>query len=152
MNLKSHLSVSFVISALIVILFESWPLAVMSFISGVFIDMDHWCDFIYHRGFKLSPRKFFEFYNEHGLVKSFVVLHAWEWLVLLVAASWYSGWNPWLTGILIGVGHHMIFDQIFNPTRPLSYFMTYRIINKFDFAACFDMEKLKKIKSTHEVD
>lgn len=152
MNLKSHLTASFIISAVILLIFKSWPLTIASFIAGVFIDLDHWWDFIYHRGFSLSPQKFFAFFREHALVKGFVLLHAWEWLALLCAVSWYSNWNPWLTGVFIGMSHHMIFDQIFNVAKPLSYFITYRIINGFDFLKSFDRAKINRLRNNHEAE
>tara|TARA_B100000809_G_C15069834_1_gene505574 strand:+ start:607 stop:888 length:282 start_codon:yes stop_codon:yes gene_type:complete len=62
----------------------------------------------------------------HGYRKHMMVLfHSWELVAVLV---WH---NPiYVAGVLGYIGH-VTSDQLFNPVRPLAYFIFYRAYRKF---------------------
>ena len=48
-----------------------------------------------------------------------------------------SGWHPVVTGLLIGMGHHLLLDQISNKAFPLGYFLTFRLYKRLNADRCF---------------
>ena len=137
MKVRYHLAASLLVSGLLFWVFKSFPMALISFIAGVLIDIDHLPDYLASRNAKLDISHFFRFFEEQLLKKSFVVFHSWELLIILFFICWSGGWNLWLAGLLIGTAQHMILDQIFNPASAYSYFFIWRLKNNFDFRTCF---------------
>jgi len=116
---------------------RSWELATACFLSGIFIDLDHVIDFFILFGRPFTIKRFFHVFYGCRFDRIYLFFHAWEWLIILFAASWLTGWNPWLTGALIGVGHHMVLDLFNNGGYFRSYFIIWRWKNQFDFATTF---------------
>ena len=138
MRLSAHVGFSAIVSAALYTISRSWEMAASCLISGIFIDLDHVIDFFILYGWPFTFKKFFNvFYRELSFKQIFIVLHAWEWMILLFAASWITGWNPWFVGTLIGCGHHMIIDFINNGGYVRSYFLIWRWRNNFDFETSF---------------
>lgn len=137
MKARYHIAASLLVSGLLFWIFKSIPMTLISFISGIFIDIDHLLEYLISRNVKLDINHFFKFFEEQLLKKSFVFLHSWELLIILFFVCWASGWNLWMAGLLIGMAQHMLLDQIFNPTAAYSYFFVWRIKNNFDFRKCF---------------
>jgi uncharacterized membrane protein len=102
MEPKYHVVTSAAISGILYAIFGSWAVAVSSFITGVLIDVDHIIDYVIVHGLHLDMRNFFSFFYENRLQKVTLVLHGWEWLLLLALAAWASGWSLWVTGALLG--------------------------------------------------
>lgn len=119
MTLSRHIALSTVVSGILYALFKSWGLTIASFLSGIFIDLDHYIDYLIEYGSPFNIRKFFFTINEEHIKKLYMVFHGWEWSIVLFAIGWLSGWNHWVIGILIGYGHHMISDAIFNTNWPV---------------------------------
>lgn len=57
--------------------------------------------------------------------------HAWEYsaTALVALVIWY---HPLLLAAFLGHLSHMILDQIFNSVHPLAYFMSYRVLKRFN--------------------
>jgi hypothetical protein len=83
MEPKYHVVTSAAISGILYAIFGSWAVAVSSFITGVLIDVDHIIDYVIVHGLHLDMRNFFSFFYENRLQKVTLVLHGWEWLLLL---------------------------------------------------------------------
>jgi len=126
MRLEHHVAVSTVISAALFAVLKSWQVAVSSFLAGVFIDLDHFLDVFveYKTGFTL--REFFDICHNGRLERLRLVLHSWELVPLLAAATLVSGSNPWVMGIAFGIAQHLVCDQFYNRPVPLAYFMIWR--------------------------
>jgi hypothetical protein len=132
MTPKYHVAASMTISGILFLIFRSWGLAIASFISGVFIDLDHVIDYIFEHGLHLDTKKFFHFFYGEQYKKLTLILHGWEWPVLLVIASWLTDWNPWIIGLTVGWGQHMLFDRFYNISTFGSYSFLWRLKNGFD--------------------
>ncbi|MEW6713670.1 MAG: hypothetical protein AB1306_01070 [Nitrospirota bacterium] len=127
-----HVVASTAISAILFLIFRSWGLAIASFISGVFIDLDHVLDYIFEHGLPRDVKKFFHFFYGEKYKKLTLILHGWEWLFLMAIVSWLTGWPPWVTGLTIGWGQHMLFDRFYNISTFGSYSFFWRLKNGFD--------------------
>jgi hypothetical protein len=111
-------------------IFKSWGLAVASFISGIFIDLDHIIDYLIAHGLHFDIKEFSIFFHEKRYWKTAsrywkinLVFHGWEWLIILSIMANLTNWNPWVIGVLIGFGQHIIFDALNN--RPHSWITTF---------------------------
>lgn len=142
MKIKHHAVVSTIVSGILYSVFKSWGLAIASFVSGIFVDLDHIIDFLIAKGLRFHPEQFFNYFNEKNFGsrdRLFFLFHAWEWLILIAVAAWLTGWNFWITGLLIGYGHHMLLDELYNSSRYrirpwiLGYFILWRWKKGFRF-------------------
>ena len=116
---------------------STWALAAC-FLSGIFIDLDHHLDYyLARKEVPLNYRKFVDFFKHERRAKLYLFLHAYELLFILwVSIFAFSLGNVWL-GVALGFTTHIICDEIFNPFKPLAYFMTYRIKHKFSREALY---------------
>jgi hypothetical protein len=96
------------------------PLAVpVAVAGGVLIDIDHLLDQVWY------------FYL-HKRPAALLVLHAWEWLILLAVATVWLSFPWWLVAVTAGYAGHMATDQRFNLVYRMGYFITYRAYHRFD--------------------
>ena len=137
MKLHHHTAFSAVIAGILFMLFRSWGLAAASFITGIFIDLDHIADVVREHGWSTKISEFFEICHNAKFDRIILFCHGWEWLVLWSAAAWLTGWNPWVTGALIGLTHHIIIDTITNSRNFLSYSLIWRWKKNFHFDTVF---------------
>ncbi|NMC49292.1 MAG: hypothetical protein GYA47_07685 [Desulfovibrio sp.] len=81
--------------------------------ASVLIDIDHVGDYILCRGGWYGIRDFFRSCNEGRLNRLYLLLHAWEWIILGMAASVY--WASW-TAVMVtlGIAWHLACDQVGN--------------------------------------
>lgn len=137
MKLKNHLVAAIPLVAGVYLSTGSWTAAGLAFASSVLIDVDHLPDYVYVRRGWHGFRDFFETCHNQGLVKTSLVLHAWEW-VILCGALWLAGVHPEVTlPIGLGVAYHLILDTRTNPVIPRFYWMTCRGLHGFAFAPFF---------------
>jgi hypothetical protein len=118
-----HVAASTLVSGILYVLFKSWGLVIASFLSGILIDIDHVIDYLIVRGVRCDRKEFSKFIIEKECWKTAsrhwklnVLFHGWELLVILSIAAALTDWNPVVTGILIGFGHHILLD-VFNNKR-----------------------------------
>lgn len=142
MKLQHHIAASIIISGLLHAVFKSWTITTASFVSGIFIDLDHIIDYVITHGRRFDAKHFFRYFNNSECKKAIFILHGWEWLFILAAAAKLTGWNPLLTGVLIGFAQHLMLDQIFNKTSLLAYFFFWRWKHEFNHKVCMN-EKQK---------
>lgn len=126
MKLKHHLAISTGVSGIVYYFSESWGLTITSLIAGVLIDLDHLIDYFLNEGLKLDVKDFFKFYREERYRRLTIIFHGWEWLILLFLLSWFSRWNPILTGLFIGFTQHLLLDKFYNISRFSSYSFFWR--------------------------
>lgn len=137
MKLHHHTAISLTISGLLYIIFRSWGLAVSSLLAGIFIDLDHYFDYIQNYGRPFRIKNFFRVCKHCQFNKIFLFLHGWEWVALLGMASWLTNWDQWVTGIFIGIGQHIFLDSFYNGSGFKSYSMFWRWKNNFEFDTIF---------------
>ncbi|MBI5666332.1 MAG: hypothetical protein HZC49_14770, partial [Nitrospirae bacterium] len=65
MRLPQHTALSLTIAGVLYMIFKSWGLSLACFISGVFIDMDHFIDVIREHGWSIKVKDFFRICH-HG--------------------------------------------------------------------------------------
>ncbi len=144
MTLSYHIAASSSVSALIYYATRSLALTAASFIAGIFIDLDHILDVVREHGGNITIKDFFKICHNARFDRIILVCHGWEWLFIGTALAWYTSWNHWILGALIGVTHHMVLDSIHNSSNLRSYSLIYRWRNNFHFDTIFT--KLTKIK------
>jgi hypothetical protein len=126
MKLTSHIAISFSVSFGLYLVFQSYLLALSSFIFGIFIDLDHFFEYFIECGFNLNIKKFFHLAENYKFKKTFLFLHSWEFFLIFSAVVFVSSVNEILFGVFIGYAFHLIFDQFGNLSKPLSYSFIYR--------------------------
>ncbi|MBI5057528.1 MAG: hypothetical protein HZB61_13020 [Nitrospirae bacterium] len=137
MKLEEHTAFSAVISGGLYSVTRSWELAFACLMSGIFIDLDHIIDYLIEYGRPFKVKKFFRVCYAGKLQKARLILHGWEWVFFLFIFSWLTGWDLWITGVLIGFGHHIVLDSFSNGAHTWSYFLFWRWRNDFDHQVCF---------------
>jgi len=126
MKAEHHIVISTAVSGSLYALCPSWQLALAALVAGVLIDLDHCVDYIIEFGVWSNWRNFFRSFHEGQYAQIYIFLHSWELLLVLGAASWLTGCNPWVVGVLIGATQHMILDQLSNGTAGAGYFLLWR--------------------------
>ena len=126
MKLEHHVVISALFAGVIYALTKSLGSAVACWTMGVFIDLDHFLEYFREFHWKVDLREFFRASYEGAYEKVWVVLHAWEWLVLLLVFLWKQDWPVIWVGLWIGWFQHMVLDQIFNKPHPLGYSILFR--------------------------
>ena len=96
---------------------EPWALPV-TVGAGALVDLDH------------GPDYWWTYALGHNPVATFV-LHAWEWLAILVAVGIWTGYPWWHMAVLSGYGLHLITDHLFNRGGTWSYSLIYRARHRF---------------------
>ena len=137
MKLQYHTAISLTISGILYMTFKSWGLAAANLAAGIFIDLDHFFDYIYAHGHPFKIKDFFQNCHNCQFNKIFLFLHAWELVALMGLAAWLTEWNPWITGTFIGLGQHIFFDTIYNDSGFMCYSLLYRWKKDFDFDTIF---------------
>lgn len=112
---------------------HSWPATLGCFFSGVLIDLDHYLEYYLLR--KEFPYRYkdlvdFCWYNDEK--KLYLLFHAYEYVFVLWFLIYFFGLSPVWSGLAIGLTIHLLLDQWTNPIKPLFYFLTFRIKNKFE--------------------
>ncbi len=137
MRIQYHIAASTTVSGVMLLLFKSWELTAASFIAGIFIDLDHILDVMREHGKSVTIKDFFHICHTAQFERIYLIWHGWEWLPFGLVAAWYTNWNPWLVGALIGFTHHMILDSIHNSSDYRTYSILYRWRNNFHFDTVF---------------
>src|SRR3990167_6378991 len=75
---------------------------------------------------------------ENGEIKkAYLYFHSYELLFGLIFLCFLTHFNYLLSFTTLGFAIHLFFDQIFNPVKPLTYFITYRILNSYNTDVVF---------------
>ena len=128
-----HTVISGVLSLGFFALTKSWTGTLACFLSGIFIDIDHFFDFwIVKKRFKCGYDDLMTYgiREKAGIV--FLIFHSYELLAALWFAIYLYDLNAVWLGIAWGTTVHLLADQMSNPLRPPGYFFFYRM--KYGFA------------------
>ncbi len=135
MKASYHVMVSAGLAAGFQTVTHSWTGAACCFFSGVLIDIDHYLEYyIIEKKFPFRYRDLLDFCEFSKAKKLYLYFHAYEYLVILWLAIWYFQLGPIALGFAVGLSVHLLCDQFTNPIKPLFYFITFRIINRFEKA------------------
>jgi hypothetical protein len=144
MKPQYHATYSVLIAGILYLFCKSWSIALSCLISGVFIDLDHIYDYIREFGFPFKVKNFLHAVENHDISRVTLILHSWELLILIGIIAYFMNWNPWLTGTLIGFGHHLVLDKLNNGERIRAYSFMWRWENNFEFEKIFFNDAKKK--------
>ena len=137
MKLKYHVAVSGISSGILYVIFKSWGLSAALFITGVFTDLDHVLDYLLENGLEINTKNFFSFFYEEKHRKITLLLHGWEWLILLGIYAKLTDWNLWVAGALIGYALHIIPDYLYSKAPFRSYSLVWKWKNNFNSELIF---------------
>jgi hypothetical protein len=111
---------------------KSPGLAALNFLCGVFIDLDHFPEYLIHHRFKRWPHQILK--EEMHLTTEHTVLffHGFDFAALVTAVV-YVLFSP---GAALAVGTamftHLLMDQYYNPIKDKwALFLLYRAVKKF---------------------
>jgi len=121
-----------------------WDAAAAAFITGVFVDVDHFVDYLFAPGRKWSFSHFWVTFHETRLKYAVLFLHSWELLAAVLLAAIITG-KAWIWGIAMGGSLHMIVD-LFGNWTVAGYSLCYRASQRFR------PEKLFKETNSPETD
>ena len=111
---------------------QSLEMSIITFLCGFLIDIDHVFDYLVLSGRKFSIKNLLSWcYNDEWEI-IFLFFHSYELYFLLGVTTYYFP-NNILIGLMLGIGVHLVLDQIWNCRRrndiclsPWFYFITYR--------------------------
>lgn len=141
MKIEHHITLSTVISGALYAIFESWELSISSLIAGILIDIDHTIDYCIECGLRFDRNEFLSYFYNEKHQKITLFLHGWEWLFCLGVATVFAEFNPWVTGMLIGYAHHMVFDYFYSRTSILTYSLVWRWRKNFNSQTLFPRDR-----------
>ena len=137
MRPEYHVIASTVASAALYATTGSLPAAVACAVSGVAIDGDHVLDYMVEYGPRFQPRHFFDVWRHGALHRAFLVCHSWELVIILGIAGWFVSAGGILLGLFVGLGHHLLLDQLAYWPHPLAYTFLWRWRNGFELRRSF---------------
>jgi len=140
MKFEHHAAVSVPLSAGIWYYTGNLYYFLMALFIGVFIDLDHIFDYIREEGSFDLKGLFIKSYKG-DFKKLYLFLHCYEFIPLVWAISFFYGAFEFAAVFTIAYLAHMIPDQFANNTRPLGYFLIYRISVKFNNKKIFNTPK-----------
>ncbi|HCJ67313.1 MAG TPA: hypothetical protein DHV62_08340 [Elusimicrobia bacterium] len=138
MKLPEHIGISFSLSTISFALTKNYLFALSSFLSGVFIDLDHFFDYFKSEGIKFDLHDFFHRCENYRIKKFYLLLHSYEIILLFGLIVSLTSYNSLTLGIFLGFSQHLLLDQISNGAHPLGYFFIYRWLNGFSSEYVFN--------------
>ncbi len=155
MNIYKHSAVTFTASALLLIIFKNFQIAISCFITGIFIDLDHIIDYLFNRGmldiikYLRHPKKLIRFisygYTKYKpFCKVYKPLHSIELLIPAIILYIFGFWNDILTGAVIGFLIHLVMDtMVIGHIGAVS--LIYKILYRFPKGSDIIKKRLTKI-------
>lgn len=148
MQLHHHTILSLAASGAVYFFSSSFSAALACFLSGIFIDLDHFLEYFYYFGFRrFSIRRFFRAAEEHVYRKFFLFLHSYELAALFWGLSLAVIRRPWAWGFSLGFTLHIIADHIYNPCVSASYLFSFRLRHRFEGERIFPVEIQERYRS-----
>lgn len=109
----------------------SWKYTLAVILLTYMIDFDHLIDYFYYYGFNhFNLLEFLTGVYFNYAHKSFILLHAWEWVIALAYLTKRYGLKTIFGVMLLSLIPHLIFDSI-TLRSVVPYSITYRILHGF---------------------
>lgn len=115
MRLRHHIIISFAASTLIYFSWRSFSAALVSFFSGVFIDLDHLLDYLLKYK-KLNLRHFFAVFEPQrsGFDTYYLPLHSFELIIIFWLIVYKFSLGLFWSAFALGMTQHMAADFLKN--------------------------------------
>lgn len=127
---------------------DSPSAGVSCFLSGLLLDLDHLVDYLLHRPRTNTLADLVDVCENCRLQRVVLPLHSWELAAATVcAAALVPGSPTILVGLAVGLGTHLVSDQLANPVTGSAYFLLQRWRNGFSRSAFFDAVALARRRS-----
>jgi hypothetical protein len=136
MKTRDHSIISGVLGGAAYSMTGAPALAAGIFLSGVFIDVDHFYDYFRNVAVRIDIRDFFLKCENYEFRKLYIPLHSYEFLILLGLACLLRP-SYALLGILVGSSVHLAGDLLLNRVYFLTYSFAYRLSVGFDSGLLF---------------
>jgi len=127
-----HLGVSIITGAAAFLTTKTITPSIACFLVGWLVDVDHVWDFYKNFGKDFNVKRFLNAFDNGEIKKSYIYFHSYELLFGLVFLCFFTHFNYLLAFTTLGFAVHLFFDQIFNPVKPFTYFITYRILHSYN--------------------
>ncbi|MEW6557556.1 MAG: hypothetical protein AB1349_09410 [Elusimicrobiota bacterium] len=137
-----HIAISLSISVVWYLIFNSLKLSLALLLAGVLIDIDHLVEYFREVGFKTDIKRFFYCCENYAFKKNILILHSWELFVVFSLVVFFMYPDLIIYGIYIGYSVHLVFDQLSNLSKPLTYSLIYRWKNDFQTEKIWQVELL----------
>ena len=134
--MEHHIAVSVPVAVGAYYFTQSWLYAALAFFTGFLVDADHVLDYIREEG-RFDMKDMFIKSYRGDFEKLYVIFHAWEYIPLSFIIGAAAGNLVFPAVFSAAYLAHLLPDQLLNNTRPLGYFLTYRIIKKFRMRELF---------------
>ena len=148
MDPVNHVIVSATVGGIFWFFTKNLAGAILVFMPGVFVDIDHIIEYFLHYGFKkfslgniyrtcLRTHRGDDGQRFHKL---YLVFHSWE-IVIFLGLVTAASRNIYILAFTLGCFTHMLMDSIGNRFYPSSYFFTQRVLKGFDTDKLFKRNK-----------
>lgn len=137
LNESVHFLLTGLVGAFLFWRFRDWKLILISFITGVLIDVDHWFDYFAYYGLDINFANFFDvgsYVKPSG--KVYILFHGWEYLFPFWLIGRWGARKKKIEGLAWALCLpylvHLIWDVFTIPTHFLFYSFIYRWLNHFN--------------------
>jgi len=132
-----HVAISAVTSAGFFYFFQNIGYTIVAFITGVFLDIDHFFDYFHIAGFRFSLKEFRLSEYCISAKQVFLFFHSYELLIPIALYGYLSG--NYLLAAALGTGLlvHLLSDNLWNPVTRPAYFLLYRLYHRFSADSFF---------------
>lgn len=133
-----HIAAYFLLVIIALIIFKPdtipWKNMILGLLVTVFMDADHLVDyFLYKRNLAFSLSEFIDLNYFELLGKTYIPLHAWEWVVLLLIVYFALRKKyQFILFIALGMFSQLLVDSLSYGFDWRVYFITYRFLNNFE--------------------
>jgi hypothetical protein len=120
-----------------------WP-AIICFISGFIIDLDHYLDFYLDTGKKATTLGELSSYCEElRFRRYYLLLHSFDLIILFWIVIVIFNLNIFWIALSLGITQHLVLDQLMNrhSIKPFTYFFIFRLVNNFNTNSLFYKKK-----------
>jgi len=130
-----HLFPSLIIGFLGYFIWGNSQLIICALFTGWLIDIDHLIDYFLCFGIKFPLKDFFSAKYFIQNRKIIVFLHSWEFVFLWILFCLFLNKKDWALVGAFSWGFHLLMDHKVYDLHPFAYFLSYRIIHKFNITA-----------------
>ena len=144
----THIIISLIVGLIIWKFSGNFYVILIALMGGFFIDLDHLIDYFLAFGPKFNLAYFLKGYSFLKTDKIYVLFHSWElvfiFFVLTFQRSNVRTFQPILLSFSLSLFLHLIVDVLTNNMKPQSYFLYYRIRNKFELKSLVTRDHYQK--------
>jgi len=139
MKTMGHVATSLIAGGILYKFTHSSAAFLWVLIIGIFIDLDHYIDYVREIGVGFNPKKIYSTckYGTIYFKKLTLALHSYELMIILWIAIFIFDLNIVWKCAAISFSLHLFIDQIANPVMPLTYFFLFRMANHFETKKIF---------------